>query len=107
MDEITLAGLRLTLPSGRPLFATSLAREKSAAAAVAAAATVFTSYRADIAPLPSETVLTCKQNDASGDDTHAASWMEFWSEQFYREITSPRAFSLEKRLLDKGRELRL
>lgn len=72
MDEITLAGLRLTLPSGRPLFATSLAREKSAAA------TVFTSYRADIAPLPSETVLTRKQNDADGDDTQrrAAGWTD-------------------------------
>lgn len=43
-----------------------LAREKSAAAAV------FASYRADIAPLPSETVLTRKQNDADGNDTHAA-----------------------------------
>lgn len=87
MDEITLAGLRLTLPSGRPLFATSLAREKSAAA------TVFTSYRADIAPLPSETVLTRKQNDADGDDTHAAPLAgrtAFCSGQFRREIASPR-----------------
>lgn len=84
MDEITLAGLRLTLPSGRLLFAAGLAREKSAAAAV------FASYRADIAPLPSETVLTRKQNDADGNDTHAAGWTEFCSGQFRREIASPR-----------------
>lgn len=74
----------LPLPSGRPLCATSFAREKSAA-------TVFTSYRADIAPLPSETVLTRKQNDADGNDTHAAGWTEFRSGQFRREIASPRA----------------
>lgn len=50
-------------PAVLSLFATSLAREKSAAA------TVFTSYRADIAPLPSQTVLTRKQNDADDNDT--------------------------------------
>lgn len=49
----------------------SLTREKSAAA------TVFTSYRADIAPLPTEMVLTRKQNDAGGDDTHATLLAEY------------------------------
>lgn len=80
------AGLWLTLPSDRPLFAGTFAWKKSTATPV------FASYRADIASLSPEMVLTRKQNDAGGNDTHAAGWTEFCGEQSRREIVSPRIF---------------
>lgn len=64
----------------------SLRRQKSAATPV------FASYHADITLLPPEMVLTRKQNDSVGDDTHVASWTEFCGEQSRREIVSPRIF---------------
>lgn len=91
------AGLWLTLPSDRPLFAGTFARKKS---------TATSPYSRVIAPLSPEMVLTRKQNDAGGDDTYATAWTEFRSQQSRREIVSPRIFLGKKRLRDKSRESR-
>lgn len=90
MDEITLAGGLAAYPS-------DLSSSPPASPGKnPPQPSVFASYRADIASLPPETVLTRKQNDA-GSGTHGPGEAKFRERtQSRREIAALRVCSLAR-----------